>query len=221
MIVATVVGIYHTWQDNLDALLLTAIVVGTYDAWQIVALRAQGAFVRFQQLDSEAFDRLYREGGPRAEDLDFFAAKLAQAGIHRVNGNKERIVFVLRWVMDHVNSAAFDSSTSPKEAFQRAQEGQGLSCGSMTLLFVAAVRAAGYTARRVQLVRSVLNNTDTHVTVEVLLNGRWVIFDPTFNTSLKKKVCYLEQKRSGDLLWMGTRNEFNPSSTARSRIRLA
>jgi hypothetical protein len=172
---------------NLAALLLiAAIVLGTYDAWQIVGLRNQGAFLRFQRLDSQAFDELYRQSGPSAEDLDFFAGKLEQAGLYGIDGDKQRIVFVLRWVMDHVNSAALDTSASATEAFQRAQEGQGLSCGSMTLIFAAAVRAAGYKARRVQLVRSVLNDIDTHITVEVLLNGRWVIFDPTFNTSYEK-----------------------------------
>src|SRR6266516_460165 len=63
-------------------LLIVAIVLGTYDAWQIVRLRNQGAFLRFQQLDSRAFDQLHRQSGPGTGDLNFFAGKLAEAGFY-------------------------------------------------------------------------------------------------------------------------------------------
>ena len=56
----------------------------------------------------------------------------------------------------------------------------------MSRIFTDAARTVGFKARRVQLVRTLLNDKDTHVTSEVLLDDHWVVFNPTFNVSYEK-----------------------------------
>jgi hypothetical protein len=166
-------------------LLIVGIFVGAYDFWQVQYLRKDGVFLKFDQAGPAAFDKLDRQSAPSLEEIRFFRPKLSEAGLDHVNGDTEKIVFVMKWVMNQVHEDDVDSFTSAIEAFQAAK-GRGLSCESMARIFLAAVRSAGYTARMIQLVRSMFNDEDTHVTVEVLVNDHWMIFDPTFDVSYQK-----------------------------------
>jgi len=157
-----------------------------WDAWGLKALRSSGTFLRFERADAATFARLDLASPATPEIFSFYKPKLAAAGFDRVTGDTQRIVFILEWVMNHVGASAGGWSASALDAYQGAQEGRALSCDSMSRVFVAAARAEGFTARSVQLVRTVLNSKDTHVTAEVRLNNGWVIFDPTFNVSFAR-----------------------------------
>jgi len=53
-------------------------------------------------------------------------------------------------------------------------------CGTATNAFVNLAQSSGLQARRLLLLSS--NRTSKHVVVEVLIDGRWVIVDPSFRT---------------------------------------
>jgi hypothetical protein len=53
-------------------------------------------------------------------------------------------------------------------------------CGTATNAFINLADSGGLTARRLLLLDA--NRTTVHVVAEVLINGRWVVVDPTFRT---------------------------------------
>jgi hypothetical protein len=55
-----------------------------------------------------------------------------------------------------------------------------LVCGTATNAFVNLAQSSGLQARRLLLLSS--NRTSKHVVVEVLIDGRWVIVDPSYRT---------------------------------------
>lgn len=73
-----------------------------------------------------------------------------------------------------------------KDIFSHAEHGGGLSCAGMAELFLHALRAQGYKARKLFVVKSIGDQYATHTLVEVFENNRWVIYDSTFNVSFKK-----------------------------------
>jgi len=56
-------------------------------------------------------------------------------------------------------------------------------CGTATNAFVNLVDSAGMEARRVLLLNS--KNLTKHVSAEVLVDGRWIVVDPTYRTILR------------------------------------
>lgn len=73
-----------------------------------------------------------------------------------------------------------------QDIFEHARFGGGLSCAGMAELFLHALRAQGYKARKLFAVKSIGDPYATHTLVEVFENNKWVIYDPTFNVSFKK-----------------------------------
>lgn len=57
-------------------------------------------------------------------------------------------------------------------------------CSGMAVIYLSLLEAFGYESRLVNLAAEPLtkNTLNTHSTVEVLLNGSWVLMDPTFNS---------------------------------------
>jgi len=56
-------------------------------------------------------------------------------------------------------------------------------CGTATNAFVNLADSAGLDARRLLLLDS--NNLTKHVSAEVLVDGRWIVIDPTYRTILR------------------------------------
>ncbi len=116
---------------------------------------------------------------------------LEQAGMDF--GTRPGITLLLRmqqWLGDQVCCVEVAGSQA-EQAWRRVQAGKGLSCGGMAQLFYEMVAASGLPARVVQLYRSDFDLTDTHVLVEVLIDDRWVIFDPTFNLTFEDSYGHL------------------------------
>lgn len=78
--------------------------------------------------------------------------------------------------------------TSPQKIMQTIMNsvGGGKNCNDMAELFLHALRAQGYKARKLFVVKSIGDPYATHTLVEVFENNKWVIYDPTFNVSFKK-----------------------------------
>ena len=56
-------------------------------------------------------------------------------------------------------------------------------CGTATNAFINLADSSGLTARRLLLLDG--NNSTVHVVAEVLIDGRWIIVDPTFRAILR------------------------------------
>lgn len=94
---------------------------------------------------------------------------------------------ILRWTLNQATAVGDPGPVRGARAiYHLASEGQGLVCSQMAVLFQAALRSRGHMAREVRLARSLLSEQDTHVTVEVLVDGRWVIYDPTFHVTFQQ-----------------------------------
>jgi hypothetical protein len=154
----------------LACLLCLMVVGGIVGA---VLLRGSGAFMRFQA----------------ADDLDEvtspFDSTAALALAAKFDGTDHRAL--LRELMNSVSTIGFESSDDLVELYRHAQAGGGLLCGKMAELFFNLSRANGIPARIVVLRRHLFDIYDTHTTVEVCEQGRWVIYDPTFHVSFRHK----------------------------------
>jgi hypothetical protein len=145
-------------------------------------LRRADLLARFQPADTAEFDRIGRAGTLHVRDeRSFFDAELQRAGLKHAQPRA-----LLSWLMNQVTSyAPHPPLDSAEQALRHARDGGGLLCDDMTELYRHALTTAGHRSRRVQLVRSLFHAADTHVTTEVLVNDRWVVYDPTFHASFK------------------------------------
>lgn len=154
-----------------------AIVVGTNTiaAW---GLYTHGFFVRMGPATAETFDRLGRGEPLRSyPDVEYFRHELT-----RPIG----ITGALRWTMNQTNKVSAEGEgLSAWEAVAAARSGAGLDCRPLAEIFQHALAAQGHRSRPLRLVRSIFQDGDSHVTTEVLLNDRWVVFDPTLGVSFQ------------------------------------
>lgn len=111
-------------------------------------------------------------------DLDFFRDRLSVTEIPTMEG-REQLIALMSWVMNNIAVVGPHSSSNPVEIFE---EGRAL-CGGMALVYSAAAQSLGFSTREIDLVASPGNRFDTHVLTEVKVDGRWEVFDPTFNTT--------------------------------------
>lgn len=190
--------------------LLLIFSVSLLDAWGLHTLEKYGVFARFHAVDTRTFDELGRSQPLTSySDAIWFRQELAGAGLNH-GSDEQQVVQVMKWIMNQVNKADVSSPGSAREALQLARNGEGLSCGAMSQIFGEALNSLGFQTRQIQLVRSLLNNKDTHVTTEVLIGGKWVIFDPTFNVSYKKNGTLIGVQEIRKALLDGTASDIKP-----------
>lgn len=183
-------------------LLLLALLLGTADVWGFLALYKNGFAARPEVVNSAAFDSIGRD-----EPL----SGAAEPGIARSGTNTSaRIVAVLRWSMNQVSAVEATNPHSAQEARALLNAGRGMICSGMSVLFTDAIQSAGFRARQVYLRRSFASHFDTHATTEVLLDGEWVIFDPTFNVSFAKGEKLLGAREIRESLLRGTARDIEP-----------
>ncbi|MDW7709333.1 MAG: transglutaminase domain-containing protein [Deferrisomatales bacterium] len=94
---------------------------------------------------------------------------------------------LLQSVMNSVGSVAPFKARDFERLWEHASSGGGLLCRGMADLYYHVLRRNGVEARRVSLVRNLFDPFATHQTVEVEVDGRWVILDPTFNVSFERE----------------------------------
>lgn len=171
--------------------LILLSILGTLIVVQIGGLRLlykSNVLARYHCRDAATFSQLAREQTYTQNIESKRLREIVQSeGFSRQSQDdtnpRKDIVKVLNWTMNQVQKVEYSASSTPMDALNKARDGQGLLCGDMSLIFESALHSLGYKTRQLQLFRSLFDNTDTHVTVEVLINKRWVIFDPTFGVS--------------------------------------
>ena len=111
---------------------------------------------------------------------------LAQALTHTYKTDREKVLALNQWTKINVVKGAF-SQGYPTGVYtggylMKAEElvRRGFAiCGGISEVFATMAWLAGYPARRVSIFSS--NQIAGHATVEVLLEGKWSIIDPTFD----------------------------------------
>jgi len=135
---------------------------------------------------------------------------LAQAGLNKLQ-REEQVLAVMEWVMNQCNKSEVYFG-KPYDALVHARAGGGLSCGPLAGIFKESLRALNLHAREVWLVRSLMNPYDTHATVEVYIDDKWQIYDPTFNVSYRAKGAssLLGAQEINDMFISGKFTEIEP-----------
>jgi len=155
-----------------------ADVLGLALLWRVPAL------TRLEPLPPAAFDALGRSAPlPDTADQDAFAAEIEAMATPATPDS------LLAWVMDQASAAGAGAPhdvAAPYATLEYARNGGGVLCGDLSLIYHNVLAAAGHRSRIVHLWRTPLHALDTHVTTEVLVDGRWVIYDPTFHVSFER-----------------------------------
>jgi hypothetical protein len=82
-----------------------------------------------------------------------------------------------------VTSSRWESNDAYERFVQAVlTQQEPLICGGEQILYVDLLQAFGLQGRYVDLFANDINH-NTHATVEVMLGGKWVVMDPTFNVS--------------------------------------
>jgi hypothetical protein len=97
-----------------------------------------------------------------------------------------------------------------KDIYEHAKKGGGLNCNGMAELFIYALRSQGYTCRKLFLVKDIGSSFATHTVVEVFQDGKWVLYDPTFNVSFSKHDKMLQAKDIYKSLLNGSLQDIKP-----------
>lgn len=117
-------------------------------------------------------------------DREKFRRELAPI-IENKESTESKALAILEWVMNQFARTENWAAASSWEMVEHGRAGGGLICGGLAQVFHDALIANGIPARRVLLQRNVFDIHDSHATVEVLVGGRWRVYDPTFHVSVK------------------------------------
>ncbi|MEW5735391.1 MAG: transglutaminase-like domain-containing protein [Thermodesulfobacteriota bacterium] len=79
----------------------------------------------------------------------------------------------------------------------------GHICGGLTNVFMVVCEAFGIPSRYAGLFSDVKEPYDSHATVEVFVDGKWVAMDPTYNVMLKEGNSYIGYQRVRELILAG------------------
>lgn len=79
---------------------------------------------------------------------------------------KQQYLEALKWTMIQVNKS-----------------GEKVFCATQAKLYQNVLAAVGLPSRRIQLIRNIFDNIDTHVVVEVPIENKWILIDPTFGVT--------------------------------------
>lgn len=151
-------------------LLLVGVLILNIAA--IYTVKNYGIFARLIMVS----DLSARETEFSSEVVSKFGEKFHGRDVHQIRNR----------IMQEVKTAegsAFDSSL---DLMDLIQSGRGLLCGGMSAVYFNSLVAQGYRARIVSWFRHQGITPDSHITVEIFENGRWVLYDPTFNTAFLK-----------------------------------
>lgn len=119
-------------------------------------------------------------------------------------------VILLQQTMNSVNKIEKTDYSNAWEAYSIAKSGKGLLCDGMAEIYLATLTSNGIPSRMVVLRKNIFEIYDTHATVEVFKDNRWVIYDPTFNCSFEKNGQLIGAQEISDSLYDGTAVSIKP-----------
>lgn len=160
-------------------LLLCVFVLILVDGWAIYQMHKRAAFGQLIKVDSlQSLSVTEKYNG-----IDAFKKRIAGEPWVHSEKVEEQCLGALQWTMNRVSTVGVNSTKNPLSLLNSVESGQGAVCSEMALLYCGVLSALGILSRKIYLYRNIFDEYDLHATVEVFLNGKWVIMDPTFNVS--------------------------------------
>lgn len=117
------------------------------------------------------------------------------------------VLAILGWIHSHVDYVS-GVSTSSTTAEQTFVDRAGV-CRDFTHLAITLIRAAGIPARAVAAYADRLDPPDFHAVVEVWLDGRWWLADPTRLAPVEGLVRIASGRDAGDIAFLTTSGEID------------
>ncbi len=184
----------ETWLVFLIGIPLAILAVT--DVAGIWLLRRHGAFARFVPVDD--LGAIMPGYDPRG----------LEALVQEFQGDD--YLRLLEQVMNRVDRCEEGPSTNIRAVYDHIRNGGGLLCSGMATLYFNVLRLNGIRARQVYLSRVLFGSDDTHVTVEVFVDGRWVIADPTFRIGYERDGELVGAQTIAESLVHGSYGEIRP-----------
>lgn len=97
-----------------------------------------------------------------------------------------------------------------KDMYDHAKNGGMLTCAGMSELYLHALRLQNIKARKLFVVKNIGSDECTHTTVELFIDGKWRIFDPTFHVSFSKNDELIGAQEMSQSIIDGTYKEITP-----------
>lgn len=162
------------------ATLLVLVVLLGLEAWAVTQVLKRTPRARLRSVPS-----LSAVGIQAPPPVDEIRARISQEPWTRGGDALERSLGALRWTMNAVSGVEPSRLTDPGAILRAVDAGRGLLCGGMATLYRSVLATVDVPNRLITLSRNIFDETDTHVTVEALVDGRWVLLDPTFHISFR------------------------------------
>jgi hypothetical protein len=114
---------------------------------------------------------------------DFYNRQLSRELFSQLNDPQKQYLGALQWTMNRTDKIGLNPHNDPDSLLFSLENGYGAMCNDMAVIYQNSLASMGLPSRKVILMRNIFDLYDTHTTVEVKLNKKWVIMDPTFNVS--------------------------------------
>ena len=186
--------------NNLNLVLLLLLVIFVIISFSgIYILRSSGVDVRLIPISELKRSHYY------AYDTNLVNSELygmlEENGFSNKDKTIEQVFMLMTFIGNSVkNVGVYWGEESSFELYKMALSGTPLACGSMSRMMNDALLELGYESRIIQLYRTEFSSTDTHVLVEVFLDGEWRLLDPTFNITYHKNGMLLGVSKVQELL---------------------
>jgi len=150
---------------------------------------ALGFVLALALVDTAGFLAMHRAGlAARWMGVEDLASDARDADWDLERGVRELdladVLEMMRDVMDEVPRVGAGPGAMDADVIRtHVAEGGGLECGDMACLLADSVVNEGGRVRLVTLMRNPGDPWDVHVVAEAEVDGRWVVFDPTFNVT--------------------------------------
>lgn len=153
------------------------------------------------------------------ENISYYMEALEKQNLS--GSEREKALQILRWVSQTATKVDSFRSGDPIENLTHIQSGGGAICSNLAIVLQHALATQHIPSRKIWLMRNLMDTRDVHVSVEVLLNGKWVILDPTFNLSFtNEKGDLLSAQEVHNALMKGEANSIRVKEYGREKYPL-
>ncbi len=97
----------------------------------------------------------------------------------------EKYIAIRSWVHEQLSqkqeSEKAITTDNPVQILDQAREGRKIFCGDYTLLYISLCHSVNLPARHISIWGNSTVGASSHAIVEVYIDGKWVVMDPTFD----------------------------------------